>query len=203
MREPALLRMVSASLVFAAIWLGRPPSAAACTCQIDPETGMVWFSDPDVIFKGTSVSNAEPTSIDLGNGSSWPKLRYRMRVERYYKGRLGPDIDVISDDWKTHCGLFLERGESYLVYANFHYQEPGTLEVSRCSHTVPVSQADEALASLGRGMVPVGTWEESGGCSVAVPKKRAGAVASAVGAALLLGVASLRARGRAGAGSRS
>lgn len=198
MHAPAILRLVCSGFVLAAIWLGRPSSAVACSCLIDPDTGMIWFDETDVIFKGTVVSNAEPTSIDLGNGSSWPMDRYRMRVDRYFKGVLQRDVDVLTEDRSSSCGITFERGTSYLVYANL--REDGTLEVPFCAPTGPTSNADEALASLGKGIAPEGSAEESGGCSASVPHTGAGTQSSAlpVGAALLLGVAMLR-RGRAAA----
>src|SRR5688572_18544303 len=102
MRAQALAKIVSAYFVLGATWLGSPPRATACSCQIDPVTGTLLYADADVIFKGTVLGDAELTSIDLGNGSSGPMYRLRVRVDRYFKGLLGQDIEILTDDWRAH-----------------------------------------------------------------------------------------------------
>jgi MYXO-CTERM domain-containing protein len=202
MRALALAKTVSVSFVLAATWLGSPLPATACSCQLDPVTGMPLYPDADVIFKGTVLGDAEPTSIDLGNGSSWPMYRFRVRVDRYFKGLLGQDIEILTDDWRAHCGFQFERRSSYLVYGQVG--QGGELQVSSCSDTVPISEAAEALSSLGKGTAPdrsqdvvrEGAPEENVGCSVSVAKASAGTLTSVLGTGLLLGMASLRRRQR-------
>ena len=202
MRALALAKTVSLSFVLAATWLGSPLPATACSCQLDPVTGALLYPDADVIFKGTVLGDAELTSIDLGNGSSWPMYRFRMRVDRYFKGLLGRDIEILTDDWRAHCGFRFERRTSYLVCG--HLGEGGELQVSSCSDTMPISEAAQALSSLGKGTAPdrsqdvvrEGTPEENVGCSVSVPKASAGTLTSVLGAGLMLGMASLRGRQR-------
>jgi hypothetical protein len=170
----------------------------ACSCQLDPATGQLWYPDADVIFSGTVTSDAELTSIEIGNGP-WPMFRFRVRADRYFKGRLGRDIDVITEDWRiSDCGYRFERGERYLVYAAIH---DGMLEVPFCSETAPLSAARELLSGLGEGTAPdrsldvvrEETAEENAGCSVSAPRANASPFAFLLGAALLL-VASLRRR---------
>lgn len=202
MRALPLAKTVSVSFVLAATWLGSPLPATACTCQLDPITGGLLYPAADVIFKGTVLGDAELTSIDLGNGSSWQVYRFRVRVDRYFKGLLGRDIEIFTEDWAAHCGFRFERRASYLVYGNFG--AGGELQVSSCSDTMPLSEAAEALSSLGNGTAPdrsqdvvrEGIPEENGGCSVSVPKASAGSLTAALGAGLLLGMALLRARQR-------
>jgi hypothetical protein len=202
MRALGLAKIVSVSFVLAATWLGSPLPATACSCQLDPVTGALLYPDADVIFKGTVLGDAELTSIELGSGSPWPMYRFRVRVDRYFKGLLGRDIEILTDDWRAHCGFPFERRTSYLVYG--HFGDGGELQVSACSNTMPISEAAEALSSLGKGTAPdrsqdvvrEGTPVGNGGCSVSVPKARAGTPTSVLGAGLLLGMASLRGRQR-------
>jgi MYXO-CTERM domain-containing protein len=201
MRAVTLGRIVAVSLVLAAAWLGGASAAAACSCEIDPITNELLLPDADVIFQGKVVSDPEPTTVDLGNGNgpTWPMSRYRVRVDRYYKGRLGRHIYVLTAAPNSGCGFHWERG-SYLVYAGLW--EDGTPEVHLCSATAPLSQSEEALAALGDGIAPDRSLdvregsEESGGCSVSVPGSNAGTRAAAIAAASLLGLASLRRRVR-------
>ena len=196
MRALALAKTVFVSFVLAATWLGSPRPATACSCQLDPGTGAPLYPDADVIFEGTALGDAQLTSIDLGDGSSWPMYSVRVRVDRYFKGLLGRDIEIVTNDGE-HCGFAFERRTSYLVYGRFG--EGGELHVSSCSDTMPISEAAQALSSLGMGTAPDRSQDvvdegtaENGGCSVSAPKASAGTLPSVLGAGLLLGMASLR-----------
>jgi hypothetical protein len=198
MRTTALAKLSSVSLAFAAAWLARPAPALACSCYVSvAEDGRA--TSAEVVFQGTVMAEPEPESVDPLNNYVY-SYRYQLRVDRYFKGRMGRDLEIISEESGAGCGYPFESGRSYLVYADF--ADDGSLGVSLCSITRPLESAGQALALLGNGVPPEGVsqevvvaTEQDQGCSIAALGASGGRLAS-VSSALLLGAALLRRRRR-------
>lgn len=199
MSGKALVAVMSLPCVLVATWLGSPAPAAACSCAAQAEEDGT-LRGAEVVFRGTVAGDYETLLVDQGAGYG-EMYRFRFRVERYFKGRLGSELDVLTEDWRAGCGQYFESGAAYLVYAD--YMDDGSLGVSGCSQTLPIASAARALSVLGEGTPPEGVSQdvvldgasdEDEGCSVVAPGARRGSAASALSAALLLGLVARRPR---------
>lgn len=190
----ALAKLSCVSLAFAAVWLARPAPAAACSCYVSvAEDGRA--ASAEVVFQGTVMAEPEPESVDPLSNYVY-SYRYQLRVDRYFKGRMGRDLEIISEESGAGCGYPFQSGRSYLVYADF--ADDGSLGVSLCSITRPIESAGQALSLLGQGVPPEGVSqdvveasEQDHGCSIASLAGSGGRLASVV-SVLLLGAALLR-----------
>ena len=114
--------------------LAVPRTARACSCTRRSVAEAV--KDAVAVFEGTALATYE----------GWSRTQV-LRVERVYKGRdrLGQlaGVDVLGKG--NSCGMTLQHGTRYLVYARGRGH---SLTVSRCSRTATIDSADEDLHVL-------------------------------------------------------
>jgi hypothetical protein len=84
---------------------------------------------------------------------------YTLRVLAVWKGE-GDAIITIRTSDPAMCGIWLNPGEEYLIYA---YEWEGVLESNNCSRTKMLEFAAEDLAELGEPNIVVGNREPSWG----------------------------------------
>lgn len=102
--------------------------------------------DPPAIFEGTperfelqwSLLDAKegewiPTAAESAAPSSdqWPRMLVTFRLQRAYKGDLGPKIQIKTGLGGGDCGAVFAPGLTYLVFAGG--STPNGLQVSMCS----------------------------------------------------------------------
>jgi hypothetical protein len=119
-RSPSLLAL----LVALALLAGSQP-ARACTCGYPSAEKFVEQSE--VIFSGIVV---------LGGFRLVPysPVRYTILVTRVWKGRVGPLVDVVSDDWRSFCGVQgLHFGAELPMFASRGPTYYGAYRISTCS----------------------------------------------------------------------
>jgi hypothetical protein len=91
----------------------------------------------DAVFTGR-VLTAVP--IESTNG-----YVYTMRVHAVWKGTVIVELQVETGE-PAMCGVWLQPGETYLVYA---YEYEGVVSTGNCTRTREIGFADEDLAELG------------------------------------------------------
>ena len=142
--EPAGARAIHGLLLLAVIAaLFAPRPAAACKCGRARGPGEA-FTRAEVVFVGT-----------VGRTKQIDKTNYEttFAVGEVFRGKLGKTA-VVASEWNGgSCdhGRY-KAGEQMLVYAG----GTGTLNVSTCSGTKPLDQADDDLAFL-RGIASAKT----------------------------------------------
>lgn len=121
-----------------------PGEAHACSCMAQSIEDAIAGSD--AIFEGIV------DSIEEGDG-----VRHvRFSVTQAWEGVETERVEVTTSASSASCGYEFEVGTAYLVYAT----EGDGLEVSLCSRTRPMDEADEDRRELGSGVVPIEITDE-------------------------------------------
>ncbi|MCS6800210.1 MAG: hypothetical protein NZ898_17100 [Myxococcota bacterium] len=116
------------------------PRVRACSCVA--RTDEQYFQDADAVFEGHVLRLERRPDV----------LLVHLRVVRAWKGIDVEQVVVRTAPAGSICGLEVEPGRSYLVYAD---GAPGSLSASLCGGTRPIEHAGDALRQLGEGVVPV------------------------------------------------
>ncbi len=126
-----------------------PSGAGACDCL--PQTAA-----QEAMKNSTYVMTAdvlEKTQISMPDvAPDYKELKIKIRVREYWKGRPERVMHIRTPESVGECGLQLEAGKRYLIYA-IGISMP---LVTRCSRTVEAdsAQATFDLQRLGPGTVP-------------------------------------------------
>jgi len=138
-----VLTWIAAGAAFAAATLSAR-SAAACSC----------FSYPDAREYARQANFVFEGEIEQSRLYAQGTV-HRVRISRYWKGDLGPELEILSGPGACQngsCDASLIEGERYLVFAqSWSWCLPG---VDLCSGTLLASAATEALDQLGPGVLP-------------------------------------------------
>jgi hypothetical protein len=146
MRLLFLVKM--AAVVGIAVIRTRQGSACRCGSNIhgknSREVATLEAPGSAVIIEGTperfelewSLLNAKegeliPAGNPGANRNSWPRMLVTFRVQRAYKGDLGPEVQLRSSLGGGDCGAQVDPGLACLVYADG--PTLGGLGVSMCS----------------------------------------------------------------------
>ena len=188
---------LSAPLASLALLLAADP-ARACSCmEIDVPAAI---AQADAVFEGRVLE------IERHGGM----LRATLAVVQHWKGIDSERVVVETAADSAACGVAFEVQTSWLVYAE---REGERLSASLCSRTARIEDAQEDVATLGAGVVPVdigpsdGVEEEEpdepparGGCASCSASKSGaldrGAIAASVALVLLAATRARRARAR-------
>jgi hypothetical protein len=130
-RRIAVIRLALAMIILIAL----PAVSWACSC-IEPPPPLEALKDATAVFSGR-VLTAAP---DAANG-----FTYTMRVHAVWKGSTKPEAEVTTSD-VAMCGLWMEPGMEFLVYAG---GEESSLSTHSCSRSKPLVSAEADLAELG------------------------------------------------------
>lgn len=142
--RPWLVRLAAIALL-----VGLPPalrteSALACSCGPPPG---VWES----VEEATAVFAGRVEALEGWESGDDYGVHVTFAVSRVWKGPASAELVANTRSLGAgDCGAPLELGEEYLVYA---YDE--TLDIWLCTRTLPLAYAEEDLATLGEGHVPV------------------------------------------------
>ncbi len=123
------------ALVFAGLLV--PDAALSCSCE-PPGTPLEALASHDAVFTGRVVEIAETPEEDV-----W----VLFKLSAVWKGVLGEDIAIRTEQTDAECGYSFEVGGEYLVYA-FSLGN-GDLYTGICSRTNPLAAATEDIAQLG------------------------------------------------------
>ncbi len=174
----------------ALVWAAASP-AHACSClSIDVPTA---FGRADAVFEGRVLE------VERGEGPTG-SLRVTMEVVQQWKGIESERVIVETAADPGMCGVAFVPDTSWLVYA---VREGGTMTTTLCSRTALVLDAEEDLAELGAGVVPVDIDDDDeveeprerparGGCASCAVAPREPAPLAPLSAALVLALAVAR-----------
>ncbi len=139
-------------LMLAATTLLRPCTAFACSCLPSGSVAES-VSSSAAVFAGTV------TKVDVPQGqgmSSADSVTVTFATQKVWKGTTESQIVVTTSRDSASCGYNFELGQEYLVYANQNTEGAPGLNVSLCSRTTILAQAQSDLAALGEGQAPTG-----------------------------------------------
>lgn len=125
-------------------------SVSACSC-IQPQSPTNAMETADAVFSGT-VEKVTATSF----GSSINSVTYTFKRGNIWKGPEPVMIEVKTASNSAACGVNLEEGKEYLVYAYYAEDESGKQELTTtlCSRTALLSEATEDLKALNEAQTP-------------------------------------------------
>lgn len=169
MRRPSVLAGLLGALVL--LGFAPPGRAAACSCvQVSPTHAL---EEHDAVFEGRVVA------VDAPSDPSGRRVA-TFEVVQQWKGVERERVVVSTAAAGSLCGVGFEEGTSWLVYAD---RTGGELSTGLCSRTRRIEDAEEDLAALGAGVVPI---EITGADEVEEPAptapSRGGCASCAVGA---------------------
>lgn len=128
--------------------LGAPEMASARSCGIDPTNSpREAVHNAEAAFVGTLVQRTDQMSDDSRERGQLS----RYRVERVYKGSLGPEVTVYRDEFSLLDERVGNRRVLLVDRSGAHYSEPF------CAHSPSIRELTDALRPLpaGRGGGPV------------------------------------------------
>jgi hypothetical protein len=164
----------------------NPTAAHACSCA--SESVAAHLSGADVVVRGTIQSRDE-----LGNPlrlirSSGDEVVYRVAVDEVFKGVSGPVAQIHSVASGASCGIEVEVGEEYLVFADMRQSRGtsgGELWAKLCGGTRHVSDLGDRAGVLASGAPPDRSVPVPDEAST-VPTYLAAGVAAGVGVGVAL-----------------
>ena len=128
-------------------WLA-PGSAAACSCaEVSADDS---FDAHDVVFEGRVVEVRAPSDP---SGA----LVAVMEVVQHWKGVETERVEVSTHAQSSACGIGFEVDTSWLVYG---MRAGDQVTTGLCDRTRRMQDAEEDLAALGAGVVPVEVGED-------------------------------------------
>lgn len=132
-------------------WDLMPDRVWACSCAYN-DSVQEEMAKRTAVFSGRVV-DLEKKRQGLTSSSADPVFVH-LETDRVWKGQeLGRKITVSTALSGASCGYTFEEGREYLVYA---HGEMDQLQVSLCSLTKPLIDADSDLLLLGEGQAPTG-----------------------------------------------
>lgn len=119
-------------------------SVSACSC-IQPQSPTKALENADVVFSGT-VEKVTTASF----GSSINSVTYTFKRGNIWKGPESVMIEVKTASNSAACGVNLEEGKEYLVYAYYAEDESGKQELTTtlCSRTALLVDAANDISEL-------------------------------------------------------
>lgn len=130
--------MTRSILIILLLSLLAPATALACSC-IMPGTPGAERDQAAAVFSGRVRSIAEVND----------RLIVRIDVDKSWKGISEGEVVVTTATNSAACGYGFEKGRSYLIYA--HADAGAGLNVSLCSRTQRLEEADADIVALGAG----------------------------------------------------
>ena len=111
-----------------------------CQCEI--------MKPSKKLRKAKAVFVGEVLEIGRNDKSEWATVAVKFKVERYWKGEKEQYVTVVgAPSAAGTCGLPVELGKKYLIYA---FKSEGQLETSFCVSR-SLENATEDLTIIGRG----------------------------------------------------
>ena len=117
-------------------------ASAVYPCQCEIMKPSKKLRKAKVVFVG------EVVEIGRNDKSEWATVSVKFKVERYWKGEKEQYVTVVgAPSAAGACGLPVELGKKYLIYA---FKSEGQLETSFCVSR-SLENATEDLTIIGRG----------------------------------------------------
>lgn len=137
-------------LLVSIMTISIPSNAYACSC-VEPVSVQDELSRSESVFSGRVLEvKEERTNRYLSNA-------VLFEIGQIWKGRSESQIMIHTGSGDGDCGFDFKKGEEYLVYANpsSMYGNKEQLVTIICDRTNELAQAEEDLAILGEGKIPI------------------------------------------------
>ncbi len=137
-KQTLLVSMLTALTIVFAL------SVSACSC-IQPQSPTKALENADAVFLGT-VEKVTTSSFE----NSINSVTYTFKRGNIWKGPESVMIEVKTASNSAACGVNLEEGKEYLVYAYYAEDESGKQELTTtlCSRTALVADAANDINEL-------------------------------------------------------
>ena len=144
--------MLSVFLVFSVFTSFSFNEAHACSCMA-PESPEKELERFQAVFSGT-VTDIEKTNPSEPVFSDTDPVLVTFDVKRIWKGLedKNSNVTVTTSASSASCGFYFQENVEYVVYA-YQHEADSQLQVSLCSRTNTVENAEEDLIELGEGIL--------------------------------------------------
>ncbi|MGH9937166.1 MAG: carboxypeptidase regulatory-like domain-containing protein [Blastocatellia bacterium] len=112
----------------------------ACTCMVTgPPCQEYWQAD--AVFVGR-VKAKELKEVRVFGA----EVRVTFTITEAFRGTLGKEVDIFTNNNSAACGYGFDRGGTYLVYANEYPKGGGKLHTGICTRTQRYSESSPDIA---------------------------------------------------------
>jgi len=143
-----MMKSILLVLALPFILISSAVSVSACWCRKEAITTEKEFR------RAIAKEVAKSSVVFLGEIIEQKRSQIRIKVERVWKGKIGPEIILTTHNWSDgdvgsidSCTYDFTAGRRYLIYAE---KSRGELVTSQCSRTQPADKADRDIAELDR-----------------------------------------------------
>ena len=149
--KTSLTIMLSVFLIFSISTSFSFNEAHACSC-IAPEDPKKEREKFQVVFSGT-VTYVEETNPSESLFSGVDPVLVTFDVERIWKGLedKNSNVTITTSASSASCGFYFQENVEYVVYA-YQHEADNQIQVSLCSRTNTIENAQEDLNELGEGI---------------------------------------------------
>ena len=158
---PTIYGAITLVLLLGALWiLGTTQQAYACKCVV-PGSPSEELEKFDAVFAGEVLSIEHSFDPDTPSRSPGDHTTIGFTVNTVWKGMVDSNIDLTTPPTGGSCGFAFAEGEEYIVYAHEGAEQNANLNVSICSRTALLAEAQADRDALGEGYAPQGGLVES------------------------------------------
>ena len=153
---PQIYGAVTLALMLGVFWLlGNVEQAYACKCVV-PGSPSEELEKFDAVFTGRVLSIEHSFDPNASSVSPGDHTTVGFTVNTVWKGTVDKNIDLTTPPTGGSCGFAFVEAEDYIVYAYEGTEENANLNVSICSRTALLAEAQADMEALGEGYAPQG-----------------------------------------------
>ena len=153
---PPIFGAVTLVLMLGVLWFfGSTEQAYACKCVV-PGSPSEELEKFNAVFTGRVLSIEHSFDPNASSVSPGDHTTVGFTVNTVWKGTVDKNIDLTTPPTGGSCGFAFVEGEEYIVYAYENAEENANLNVSICSRTALLAEAQADLDALGDGYAPQG-----------------------------------------------
>ena len=145
---------VALAFMLGGLWLlGTAQQAYACKCVV-PGSPSEELEKFDAVFAGKVLSVEHSFDPNASSFSPGDHTTIGFSVDTVWKGTVDQNTDLTTPPTGGSCGFAFVDGEEYIVYAYEGAEESAGLNVSICSRTALLAEAQADIDALGEGYAP-------------------------------------------------
>ena len=153
---PQIYGAVTLVLMLGVFWLlGNVEQAYACKCVV-PGSPSEELEKFDAVFTGRVLSIEHSFDPNASSVSPGDHTTVGFTVNTVWKGMVDKNIDLTTPPTGGSCGFAFVEEEEYIVYAYENAEENANLNVSICSRTALLAEAQADMEALGEGYASQG-----------------------------------------------
>ncbi len=157
---PPIYGAITLALILGVLWLlGTTEQAYACKCVV-PGSPSEELEKFDAVFAGKVLSIQHSFDPAATSPSPGDHTTVSFSVNTVWKGTVDSNIDLTTPPTGGSCGFAFVEGEEYIVYAYEGAEQNANLNVSICSRTALLAEAQADRDALGEGYAPQGGGDD-------------------------------------------